>query len=334
MSQEFGPRLVNDEAYLQYESSALNVNGRRVIYDKYAVPEIGLFDPANPEKGNWGIEFEIIKSLQELGYTGTQRLGDIGCGDGRFVERLVDAGHVGEIWGMNLPGDLYYPAELALKDNPSVHFTESRAEKLVLPDGAQVPDGYFDIVTENSLLYHLDDYTAAIDEAYRVLAPGGLLVVTTKKDGNQEKIWGLAGNEVRQALEGITAAGRTEENYMGILPPQSFYSHFDFKIENKVLPEHGFEHTGKKLRHFGELQIPYTDEGWEDLKFAIFSLKDAYRLHVPGYANVFAPIHASDMMTAIELGAKPVFDEKGQKRGYFKDRVKMGFDIWQKPLAA
>jgi len=57
-----------------------------------------------------------------------------------------------------------------LRPYPNVEVIEADITRLAFEDGS------FDIVTSNLMLHHVVDWPAALDEARRVLRPGGLLL--------------------------------------------------------------------------------------------------------------------------------------------------------------
>jgi SAM-dependent methyltransferase len=56
---------------------------------------------------------------------------------------------------------------------------------------APFSDNYFDIITSNMVWEHLSDVDNYIDELYRILKPGGLLVIATNNLGNWANIFCL-----------------------------------------------------------------------------------------------------------------------------------------------
>lgn len=55
------------------------------------------------------------------------------------------------------------------------------------------PDGSYDLVVANHMLYHVADLAAGLREVQRVLAPGGRLCATTNGRGNLQELCALAG---------------------------------------------------------------------------------------------------------------------------------------------
>ncbi|MFC3494774.1 class I SAM-dependent methyltransferase [Glycomyces rhizosphaerae] len=123
-----------------------------------------------------------------------KRVLDVGCGNGRYTGRLREAFPDAEVIGVDLASGIL----------------ETVPEPTVVADVAELPfeDSSADVVLAMHMLYHVPDIPAALEELRRVLAPGGVLFVSTlASDDKQEyhPIWCEAGKtalgtEVRQAL--------------------------------------------------------------------------------------------------------------------------------------
>lgn len=122
----------------------------------------------------FGLHYGTIR--RELERRGAWREGlrflDLGCGLGLYAEFWHSRGFL--VTGMDLNGAL-------------IERARERAAAAGLPiryhvgNAGQVPfaDGTFDVVYTNSLLEHVPDWEACLDEWIRVLAPGGLLWIET-----------------------------------------------------------------------------------------------------------------------------------------------------------
>lgn len=121
--------------------------------------------------------FEMLRQVPDL------RVGvglDIGCGCGVYIIELADMGF--EVYGVDNSREMLRKAEHFIAGN-------SRASKIHLMPGdiEHLPfeDAKFDLVMcMGVLVYLLSDY-AALSEMYRVLKPGGYLVV------NINNLWNL-----------------------------------------------------------------------------------------------------------------------------------------------
>jgi SAM-dependent methyltransferase len=87
---------------------------------------------------------------------------DIGCGEGRVARDLKSVGHT--VVGVDASPTL---VEAASSADPSIEF--------VLADAAALPfpDGYADLAVAFMSLQDIDDVPTALEEAARVLEPGG-----------------------------------------------------------------------------------------------------------------------------------------------------------------
>jgi cyclopropane fatty-acyl-phospholipid synthase-like methyltransferase len=97
---------------------------------------------------------------------------NIGCGVGR-VERYL-APHVGELWAVDVSGEMIRRARERLAGLPNVHLREVGNREFL----SGFEDDRFDLVFSFLVLQHLEkeDSFLYLRDAYRVLKPGGLLV--------------------------------------------------------------------------------------------------------------------------------------------------------------
>jgi len=110
----------------------------------------------------------LITSLLESYYprNGCLQILDIGCGTGAMLDELQPFGDV--------VGADFSPEALQFCMTRGVDSPLARADVRRLP----FADSSFDVVTAMDIIEHIDDDKAASSEIYRVLKPGGRLLVT------------------------------------------------------------------------------------------------------------------------------------------------------------
>jgi SAM-dependent methyltransferase len=125
--------------------------------------------------------------LDLAGLAGTERVLDVGCGNGTYLTGLVARGHRGDVVGVDTsPGMLRavpVPGPLVVGDVQRLPFTT----------------GAFDVVLAPHMLYHVPDRRGAAAELRRVLRQGGVAVVVTNGRGNHA--------ELRDAVEAAAGGG-------------------------------------------------------------------------------------------------------------------------------
>src|SRR5690606_13056890 len=113
---------------------------------------------------------DVIRDLAGT-HVGGLRVLDVGCGDGVFLDRLAqdldrrDAAYVGVD---------YSEHQLAKAAALPYDF-----HKCDLGSGIPFPDATFDVVHAAEVIEHLLNPDLLVDEAARVLKPGGHVVITT-----------------------------------------------------------------------------------------------------------------------------------------------------------
>jgi len=112
---------------------------------------------------------EII--FKQLDLTGKEAVLDIGCGRGFYLKTLITLWPQLKLYGVDLNQKYLNQAKKFLK-NPSVRLIKADATRL--PFASE----FFDRIIASEILEHLADDRKAIEEVYRILKPGGLVMVT------------------------------------------------------------------------------------------------------------------------------------------------------------
>jgi SAM-dependent methyltransferase len=156
----------------QQYSDSQKLAARARINSKYTIAEIGWFP--------W--------VASQLPLRSGDRVLDVGCGPGWFWAATAS------IWPEKLdltladlsPGMVQEAVERC-RTLPFGSVRGQQADASVLP----FEEGSFDAVIAMHMLYHLPDPAKGIAEMFRVLKPGGSLMVTTNGAGNMRKMYEL-----------------------------------------------------------------------------------------------------------------------------------------------
>ncbi|WP_404451549.1 methyltransferase domain-containing protein [Virgibacillus necropolis] len=95
---------------------------------------------------------------------------DIGCGGGIYSKALAKMG-IQEVTGIDFSVTMIDGAKENCRNYNQINFQVGNAFK------TELPDKNFDLVIERALIHHLNDLAACFNEAFRVLKPGGTLVI-------------------------------------------------------------------------------------------------------------------------------------------------------------
>ncbi len=115
------------------------------------------------------VAIRVIQNLKE------GRVLDVGCGNGFFLRNLqqkLDSSAL-ELQGVDFSN---FEIERAKKDprHSGIGFTQANAEK-----GLDFPEGHFDVVFSGEVIEHLYDPDTFLDQIFRILKPGGMVILTT-----------------------------------------------------------------------------------------------------------------------------------------------------------
>lgn len=267
----------------QYPGFPIWQNARRELY-KYAPSGIDIWE----------------KALIDLDPHPEACIADAGCGDGMSAMKLADRGHQGPIYGFDMQPNNYLVANQIAEErgHENITFHQSDIRNLRI-NGERIPDGFFDVVRAEFVLYHITDPMSALEELVRVAKPGGKVQASSRSVRNQSRLWEFADNIARD---------------LGIEAPEPFYANFDIEMA-----EYGLEAICGSVyaKYTQEEPLHIPAEGWIDYKMAQLSLMPSCRP---------AP-RASVYQNAIDRLVKPQFDAEVAQRGYFTDYVSQGYFI-------
>lgn len=121
------------------------------------------------DQGDFSREFVLDPAIDRLlSGRSIQHVLDLGCGEGRFCRRLKQLYGISHVTGLDPTEPLL--ARARLKD-PDGDYRNGRAEQLPFSDDA------FDLVVSYLTLIDIPDLDSAIQEAFRVLKPGGSFLI-------------------------------------------------------------------------------------------------------------------------------------------------------------
>ena len=99
-----------------------------------------------------------------------KRVADIGCGGGIYSLAWRELG-ASTVIGVDFSAEMVHAAQEKSAGRTGISFRQGDAGKTNLPDES------IDIVFQRALIHHLKDYHACFAEAFRLLAPGGKLLI-------------------------------------------------------------------------------------------------------------------------------------------------------------
>ena len=124
--------------------------------------------------------------LAQLRTSGARRVVDIACGTGILADRIKRELHPDEVYGVDMSEGMLARARAR---SSQVRWLRGPAEQLPFADGS------LDAVVTTSA-FHFFEQRVALGEFHRVLAPGGLVAVTTISPPQNLPLHRLVGNRL------------------------------------------------------------------------------------------------------------------------------------------
>lgn len=279
------PGSLDRLAYEEYPST-LNVKLRWAAYNHCELKEPDGVTP-------FSIHNEVIRQLE---LTGKESIVDVGCADGDVLLRLLEAGHQGEMMGIDINRDFFSPSLLALKDKEDSRliFSERNAQNLGL-----APDSV-DVLLACFMLYHLPNPEAALNEFKKVVKPGGKIVIATS-DSRENKLY-------HRIFE------RKLAQRLGATSPQPFAARFDTHEAEQILPR--LFTNIHVVDHYDHMLIgPPGSQSYDDYLGSLDSMFPSFkRDHPISYMDEWKP--------AIEELVQPTIMYFVDKNGIFRDLIR------------
>jgi trans-aconitate 2-methyltransferase len=128
----------------------------------------GITDAGTYNKNShlqWNAANEILKTLQ---FNGTEKVLDVGCGDGKITAFIAENFTQSSVVGVDVSTNMIEFALNSCKDKPISNLSFIQANALTLPFEEQ-----FDIVTSFSVLHWVIPQQKALESIYKALVPGG-----------------------------------------------------------------------------------------------------------------------------------------------------------------
>ncbi|WP_054955575.1 class I SAM-dependent methyltransferase [Paenibacillus dakarensis] len=123
--------------------------------------------------------YKELRTLQWYGLQDGMSVLEVGSGPGYITEQLLHSLPNSHITSLEIDQALQNQAKILLRDVPAdrIKFVEASVYSTGLPDHS------FDFVVARLIFLHLHDPLEAAQELYRVLKPGGKLVIIDIDDG-------------------------------------------------------------------------------------------------------------------------------------------------------
>lgn len=116
--------------------------------------------------------FFDLKQLLKNRLSGTPRILDAGCGQGLAFALLEQHFQPKTIIGVDIDKEeISLASEAAKRCTCEVKFENSTVCNL------NIPDSSIDIIFCHQLIHHISDQSTALEEFYRILVPGGLILI-------------------------------------------------------------------------------------------------------------------------------------------------------------
>lgn len=177
------------------EPSSIEATTTRQFADETnLVKRQALFDFVDPGRSCGPEPLDVVR------WSGEEIVLDAGCGNGLWTERLLRDGLARSVWGCDISGGMLRAAHARA---PEACFARANLRSLPFRSAS------FDVVTCLWVLHLVGDMRRALQEAKRVLRPGGVLIAAT--NSGTPSLDDVLGSAL------TTVLGRPVERYLPVL---------------------------------------------------------------------------------------------------------------------
>lgn len=145
------------------------------------------------KEGSLDLNHPGMRILQKVSKE-TKNIVDLGCGEGTRLNQLLTKGQSGT--GIDISQKAL---EIGRENYPHIRFIKANLEKIPLPSNG------FDLVFSAYVLEHLINPIKVLEEAVRLVSPGGKLILIAPNYGAPNRASPpFKGSRVKKLIEGLT----------------------------------------------------------------------------------------------------------------------------------
>lgn len=178
-----------------------------------------------------------VLSLMEL--KPGERVLDLSCGSGwvtrLLAQRVTQELQPGQVVGVDISGEMVSLAREFSREFSNIEYIQAPAESIPLQAN------YFDKILSVEAFYYYPDQNRALDEMYRVLAPGGRLfiLINIYRENPAWKYW--------ESHLQVNAHLRSAAEYVQLLHAHNLLEVSATQIRNQWQPQGGYAGVAKRV---------------------------------------------------------------------------------------
>lgn len=127
------------------------------------------------------------KLLNKLGHQDFTNIMDVGCGTGKLIEKMTGCWPKADFSGLDISPEMLEVAKNKNYNCNSISFLNNTVYKI------PVEDNQFDLITSTISSHFYQDFDLALKELFRVLKPGGVLIMASLSNGSLRLLPGNLG---------------------------------------------------------------------------------------------------------------------------------------------